>query len=153
MDFELIEKTEQPIFCIRTKCEVSVLIETIDRLSDKLMEHFNDNHLKPVGPLYTAYSNFEKKTFDLEVGYPTDKYYPGLGNVISDTIPGGTYLKTLFKGPYNKLRPVYQNMYTWIEENDMRAGDINYEIYYNSHREVSDDDLITEILLPVFSIK
>ncbi|QSX09378.1 GyrI-like domain-containing protein [Alkalibacter rhizosphaerae] len=149
MEPKLIKQEDQPVLCIRTTTNTTDLYPTVDALTEQLEKHCTNFQVTPTGVVYTAYSNFENKNFDLEVGIPTDKIYPGLENILSTIIPAGTYLQAIYKGPYRKMRPFYAMLNDWLKEAGYKSGEVNYERYLNSTKDVEEEELLTEVLLPV----
>jgi effector-binding domain-containing protein len=149
MDPQLIEKPDQPVLCIRTATNTTDLYPTVDALSAKLWKHCTDFQITPTGVIYTAYSNFERQNFDLEVGLPTDIAYPGVGEIVSSVLPAGTYVQCLYQGPYRKMRPFYAELEGWLHQAGYQSGPVNYERYLNTLDEVTEAELLTEVMMPV----
>jgi AraC family transcriptional regulator len=66
------------------------------------------------------------------------------------TISGGKYAKVLYKGNYKKAEENWYGLYVWIEKNGYEFRDEPaFEKYLNMPGEVEDDEILTEIYVPV----
>ena len=68
----------------------------------------------------------------------------------SKTIAGGKYAKVLYKGNYQKAEESWYGLYAWIEKNGYGFRDEPaFEKYLNALDEVDEDEILTEIYVPV----
>lgn len=149
MKAKIIQQNDQPVLCIRTTSNTTDLYPTVDALTEKLMDHCKNLQITPTGIVYTAYSNFDKRTFDLEVGLPTDKSYPGSEEIISTVIPEGAYVVATYQGAYKKMRSFYAQLEEWLTSKGFQSGAVNYERYLNSADQVEEEELLTEVTIPI----
>jgi len=73
------------------------------------------------------------------------------GNVNIQTIEGGKYAVFLHKGSYKELGTLYQAICgEWLSSNDYKSRDLPmFEVYLNSPVNTKEEDLLTEIYLPI----
>ena len=74
-----------------------------------------------------------------------------IGEFGTQTIDGGLYAIFTFKGAYNGLMSLYYNIYMfWLPESSyrLRKG-ISFERYVNHPTYVAEQDLITEVYIPI----
>jgi len=64
-------------------------------------------------------------------------------------LPGGKMAKIVRTGPYGGCEEVFNKLYAWIAENGYEIAGNSREVYLNSPMEVSQEELITEIYIPV----
>jgi AraC family transcriptional regulator len=65
-------------------------------------------------------------------------------------LPAGSYACTLHVGPYEGLGDVWQRLLgEWIPANKFRVDGLSYELYLNMPGTVPNDQLRTEICVPV----
>ena len=55
----------------------------------------------------------------------------------------------MYKGPYNKMEPVYQAMTEWMVSQKYIPTGVAYEFYYNDPSQVPESELLTKIVFPV----
>jgi AraC family transcriptional regulator len=88
-------------------------------------------------------------TADIEVVVPVIGNPEGSGDIGYYTIPGGKMARTFHRGPYEACEPTYLNLFTWIDEHNLRISGPIRELYYNDPNEVKPEEILTEILVPV----
>ena len=66
-------------------------------------------------------------------------------------LPGGRYARMRVKGPYEGLEAAYDWIYeTWLPEvGEQERGSPSFEIYVNNPREVAEENLLTDIYVPL----
>ncbi len=81
----------------------------------------------------------------------TDKKVKAEGEFGVYTIEGGLFALFLHKGAYSGLYNFYQSIYSnWIPNNYAKIRNSNtFEKYINSPNEVKEEDLLTEVYIPI----
>jgi len=81
----------------------------------------------------------------------TEAEITGEGEVGIQEIPGGKYATYLHKGPYSNLAQTYQEIYgTWLPQSGQEPKHSpSIEVYHNSPEETQEQDLLTEIQIPL----
>jgi AraC family transcriptional regulator len=86
---------------------------------------------------------------DIEVAFPVPPgSRPGPGMTVY-TLPGCRMARIIHLGPYEACEPTYLKLFAWIEDRGMKISGPIREIYHNDPREVSPDEIKTEILAPI----
>ena len=68
----------------------------------------------------------------------------------SKEVMGGKYAKVLYKGSYSQAEKYWYGLYAWLVENKYEFRDQPaFEKYLNLPTEVSEDELLTEIYIPI----
>lgn len=131
--------------------------ETISRLMPRLCsqlfsEENQKNGLKVTGPFMTIYHDCEYREKDATVECAA----PVTGRVVlSDpalevrTIPGGKCLSLIHKGPYSRLFEAWSRIGAYAEERGFVAAGPHRELYLNDPCTVSDEELLTELQIPI----
>lgn len=57
--------------------------------------------------------------------------------------------KIVHKGPYEECTGTYERLFAWIKEKGMNVVGPTREAYLNDPREVSKEEIMTEIYAPV----
>jgi AraC family transcriptional regulator len=86
---------------------------------------------------------------DVEVAVPVSKKIKGSGEIKNYELPGGKMAKIVYKGPYAKCGPAYEELFAWIAKNKKKITGPTREVYLNDPRTVSEADLLTEIYAPI----
>ena len=77
------------------------------------------------------------------------KPYPPLETAEIIDIRGGTVAWLTHKGSYNELGLAYNSLFAWSQEHGYQQRDSMREIYKNDPSEVDEEELITEVILPI----
>ena len=57
--------------------------------------------------------------------------------------------KIVHRGPYEECEPTYDRLFAWIARNGMSITGPIREAYLNDPREVPQEEILTEIYVPV----
>jgi len=131
--------------------------ETISRLMPDLCrqlfsEENQKNGLKVTGPFMTLYHDCEYREKDATIECAA----PITGRIVlSDpdmevrTLPGGKCLSLIHKGPYPRLHEAWSRIGTYAEERGFVANGPHRELYLNDPCVVSEEELLTELQIPI----
>ena len=147
-EIELIELTDQPVLCIRTRTRVEDLPALIGESYHKLMQYLTELGTGPADAPYTAYFNMDMQDLDVELGFPVDQVYPGRGDIQSIRMVAGKAVACLHHGSYSEMTQTYDAMNRWIGERGLVPTGAAYE-YYLTGPEVPESDHLTRIVLPL----
>lgn len=89
------------------------------------------------------------RKWNFKVGIPVQDTLQDKEDLICLFIPKKKYVKTMHKGPYQKVGETYKRMYEWIKTGSISAENESIEIYLNDPRETKKQDLETMVLIPV----
>ncbi|KUK64377.1 MAG: Transcriptional regulator, MerR family [Desulfotomaculum sp. 46_80] len=98
------------------------------------------------GPPAVLYYNeeFNPDEVDLEVAWPvSDK------SLANNILPAGEAAAVMHVGPYNTLEKAYEALFEWVNKNGYKVVYPIREVYYNDPKNTPEDQLATEIILPV----
>lgn len=62
------------------------------------------------------------------------------------------FLSTIHKGPYEEVDVVYSKLFEYVSEHSLVMSGPAGSIYFNDSVEVSEDELLTEVQIPVNEI-
>lgn len=131
--------------------------EIISRLMPELCgqlfsEENQKNGLKVTGPFMSLYHDCEYREKDATVECAA----PVTGRVVlSDpamevrTIPGGRCLSLIHKGPYARLHEAWSRIGAYAEDRGFLPAGPHRELYLNDPATVSEDELLTELQIPI----
>jgi effector-binding domain-containing protein len=110
------------------------------------------------GPAFGRYHQFGPDVVDVEIGFVVAVPGEGLeplaalpeGGIGRSELPGGWVARTVHRGPYDGLSPVYDALHEWIHaQPGVDDGDGPWESYLDSPAEVAMEDVRTEIVWPL----
>lgn len=88
-------------------------------------------------------------TADVEVVVPVAGTVRASREVQSDTLPGGKMVRIIHQGPYKACEPTCHKLFAWIAKKELKVKGPIREVYYNDPREVTLEEILTEILAVV----
>ncbi len=91
----------------------------------------------------------DMENLKVEIGFPVYKELPGKDDIEFSYIEEMKAVYSLYQGPYQEMGETYDEIMMWIEDNGMKPTGIFLESYYNSPKDVSEDKLLTRILMPL----
>ena len=110
------------------------------------------NGLKVTGPFMTLYHDCEYREKDATM----ECVAPITGRIVlSDPemevriLPGGNALSLIHKGSYNKLHEAWSRIGAYAEEKEYVPNGLHREVYLNDPNIVSEEELLTELQIPV----
>ncbi|GAB6286673.1 MAG: hypothetical protein STSR0009_28750 [Methanoregula sp.] len=65
------------------------------------------------------------------------------------TLPGGKCLTLIHKGPYANLHEAWSRIGAYAEQHNFMSTGLHREVYLNDPNDVSDEELLTELQIPV----
>ena len=68
------------------------------------------------------------------------------------TLLGGRFLSVLHTGSYPGVEKVYERLFAWMNENRLVPTGPSRELYLNDPAEVPEEELLTEVQIPVQGI-
>ena len=81
------------------------------------------------GPAFARYHRPPAETFDLEVGFPTDRRVEPDGDVRPGALPGGRVVRAVHEGAYDELGAAWEQIGRWIFDQGLApTGDL-WEVY------------------------
>ncbi|BBF99261.1 MULTISPECIES: GyrI-like domain-containing protein [Pseudonocardia] len=102
------------------------------------------------GPAFGLYHGLPGATFDLEVGFPTDRAVDTDGEVVAGGLPGGRTARLVHAGSFDGLGSAWQRLGAWIAGQGLTPGDTFWEVYLTEPTpEMDPADLRTELNWPV----
>lgn len=146
---ELNEQRPQPTLSIRTRVAMEGLPKLIGESYMKIGEYLHELGEEPAYAPFTAFYNLDMQDLDVEMGYPVKRPLPGHDDIKSGEIPGEFVVSCMYKGPYQGMEPVYNDLFKWISDNNYKSTGVYYEYYFNAPDEVPEAELLTQVVMPV----
>lgn len=144
---ELVERERMPSLSIRKTVAVDHLPHEIATSYATIAGYLQELGVEEYaqGMAYVAYYNMDMQHLEVEMGFITDKEYPGYGDINTESIPAGRYVTFIHKGSYKEMGHGYAAAQNWIKEHQLNASGIVYEYYFNSPQAVPESELMTKV--------
>lgn len=166
LDIEMIEREEQPALAVEARATVIGIPRVIGPAYHSIDQLMQARGLKMAAAPYTMYKNVDWSKsskskgllgaigmlfykFDMEIGIPINKVSDGEDKIIATCIPAGRYLKVLHRGPYKTMNKTYEAIGEYVSREGLQLKDFTLEIYLNDPKEVGEEGLETELLIPL----
>jgi effector-binding domain-containing protein len=148
-EIKLLELPDQHVLTMRTVTAVENLPAFLGKAYKAVMDHMVSLGDNPTGMPFCAYYNMDMKALDVEAGFPIAKALPEKGEVKSTVIPGGKFVSTIHRGPYDSVGPAYDALLEWAEAQGYEPTGVAYEYYLNDPN--ADPSIVaeTEIRYPL----
>ncbi len=132
----------------------------------KILEHLKNNNSEMLGAPYARYIGVDwevetnkgffgilkdvfTKKWKIQIGMVSSKKLTENGNIKPIVHENKKYVKTIHKGPYQKVGATYKALFNYIKENNLDPENESFEFYLNDPGKVSKEELETEVLIPV----
>lgn len=148
-DIELKEEQSQPVISKRIRTDADDLPKELGRAYGDIVRYLNEIGEKPTDIAFAAYYNMNMDALDVEAGFIVEKTIPGKDDIKAGEIPSGKQVSCQHKGPYIHMEAAYHAIMEWVKENGCTPTGVAYEFYLNSPYEVSEEDLLTKVMLPL----
>ena len=132
---------------------------TMGRAFEQLHQFAEMHALQFANPPRAIYTGYGAEGVDFTVAVPVaaDSAVDAEESGITvGEIPGGQALRFVHEGPYPKLRDTYEQITAWMKEQGMLQSEADWakympmwEEYMNDPQSTPEDELITNIYLPV----
>ena len=106
--------------------------------------------MRHCGPLRMIWLMLTAKQ-PMRIGMAVDAPIEGDGDIEAVAIDSQTCVRTIHKGPYQKVGDTYKKIVDWAEANGVELADYTMENYINDPTTVAKEDIETLILIPVAS--
>ena len=106
--------------------------------------------MKNCGPLKMIWKMLTSKQ-PMRVGMSVASPVEGDGDIEAVTHDAGPCVRTIHKGPYQKVGKAYEDIVAWAEANNVEMANFTMENYINDPTVVAEEDIETLILIPVVS--
>ena len=104
--------------------------------------------MRHCGPLRMLWKMLTSKQRML-IGMTVESPVPGAGDIEAVTISSQLCVRTIHRGPYQKVGDTYKEIVDWAEANDVELADHTMENYINDPTTVDKENIKTLILIPV----
>ena len=106
--------------------------------------------MRHCGPLRMLWLMLTAKQ-PMRVGMAVEAPVDGDGEIEAVAIESLRCVRTIHRGPYQKIGDTYKEIVDWAEANDVELADHTMENYINDPTTVAKEDIETLILIPVVS--
>lgn len=147
---EIIDRSQRAVMAIRKTTTGAQLSELIQESYNLLGEYFEQNNAYLSDMPYVKYFNMDMDNLDVEIGFPVKKSLPEKGEIKAGVIPEGKYIFGIYRGPYQQIEELYDNIMKFVNENKLSPLGSSYEFYLNGGADnIPEQEYLTIVEMPV----
>lgn len=152
IEVETVELPDQPALCVRFRTSMEKITEDIGRAYGVVFAHLGKVGGIPAGPPFALYYDIDMNPddFEMETCAPVVSEVAGEGEVEFRVLPGGKFLQTMHRGPYDKMETTYEALFAYMNENGLEVVAPTRDVYLTDPSQVErPEDILTQVLLPL----
>lgn len=153
MKVETVKLQPQPMLYLtrRSTMDPATIGQTMGEMFAAMGGFIGERHPPVSGPPMAIYRDHAADGMTIDLGFPVAGAGTAMagGEVKAGTTPGGTALKVVHRGPYDRLRDTYGELEAHFAKEGIPMPARSWEVYLNEPGVVPDADLLTEIYMPV----
>lgn len=150
-DFMILHQVEQPVLSIRTTTNINGLGKVIGGSFGKIATYLKELDVLMVDIPFVGFPNFEsmnESNVDVMIGIPIPRVVQEKEDMKVVTLPEGEIAFCMYKGSYDKMTSLYDEMKTWIGDSGYQIAGAAYEYYYNGQG-FPEEDYLTKVVMPL----
>ena len=152
IEVETVELPDQPALCVRFRTSMDKIQDDIGRSYGAIFAQLGKAGGIPAGPPLALYYDMGMNPgdFEMETCAPVAGEVPGEGEVVFRVLPGGKFLQTMHRGPYDTLEQTYEALFAYLKDNGLELTGPTREVYLTDPSQVErPEDNLTRILFPL----
>jgi len=150
-DNAFLKKREQPVLYIRKETDMQGLSDVIGGGFMKIGAYLKELGELPADLPFLLYEDFDHMTEDhivTEVVFAVSRLLPEKGDIKSKILPEMKVVSAYFRGDYNDMPPLYQDMMKWAKDQNLELTGDSFEYYVNGPNYPS-EEMLTKVEMPV----
>lgn len=134
---------------VHTRVTLATIPERMGAAFDALMRHAQATGAQFVGPPSALYPEMPAEEFPVDVCMPVAPGAVAGDEVAVEELPAVEAATLLYQGPYGGMEPSWRHLLAWVEAQGRRPGGPMREIYLSDPDQVAEDELLTELVVPL----
>ncbi len=140
----------QPVLVARRRVKRAAIARALGELLGSVFVHAQRVGGAIAGQPFTRYLEWGPGVVLIESGLPVATPVKGEGEVLAETLPGGSVAVTTHSGSYEQLFDAHAAVQVWIEENERRSAGAPWEVYVTDPAEHPDPkEWRTDLFWPI----
>ena len=146
---EIIKRNKQGVLSVKTTTNMEKLPMLIGEIYGKIGSYLKEIDEFPEDIPFVRFFNMEIENLKVEIGFPVYEELPGKEDIEFSYLPEMKAVYSMYLGPYQEMEASYNEVMGWIETNNLIPDGTFLEYYYNSPEEISEDKLLTGVIIPL----
>jgi effector-binding domain-containing protein len=148
-DIEVKQVPAQLALVVRTNVTMASIAEGMGAAFDTLMRHTGTAGAQAAGPPFALFPEQPEGEFAIAVCLPVAPGAVADDEVTLEELPAVEAATLLYRGPYEAMEPAWQRLMGWVAASGRQPGGPPREIYLSDADQVAEQDLLTELLVPL----
>ena len=152
MNYSVVKKdiAAQPVLLVRRRIKQSEIAAALSEMFPQVMVHVLGSEIEIAGPLFARYADWSDGMTTIEAGVPISNGAAGSGDLIADSLPGGSVAMTIHEGQYDDLPAAHAAVQQWMKSEGLSPVGAPWESYITDPGQHPDPkDWKTEVYFPV----
>jgi effector-binding domain-containing protein len=146
---EVKQVPAQLALVVHTRVSLQTIKEGMGAAFDMLLRHARETGAQFVGPPFVLYPETPSGEFPIAVCMPAAPGAVAGDEVVLEELPAVEAATLLYQGPYDGMAPSWRHLMEWVGASGRRPAGPVREIYLSDPDEVSEEDLLTELVVPL----
>ncbi len=146
---ELVDLQPATVAIVRETVPMNAMAEFFGRAFGETMAVAQAQGVDLAGPPLAVYFSMPAETADVGGGFPTARPVEASGSVTSEALPGGRAAQMVHVGSYDTLAETYDVLVAWMDEHQLRAKPVMWEIYLTEPDDEHPENTLTQIVWPI----
>lgn len=116
---------------IKGNVPVGEIHSFFDSAFGRLPEFLEAQGVLIAGPAFARYFSAPGETFDLEVGFPTDRKIASADGIEASSLPDADVARLVHEGGFDGLGESWIRLANWIVAQGLEEGTSSWEVYLN----------------------
>lgn len=152
-EFEVVNVESRPMLYVsrQSSMDSDKIGGVMDDAFNAIGRFIGEKSIAPIGPPLAIYSDWDGSRMTIQIGFPVTAgdIEKADGEVHGGETPGGRFLKTVHHGAYPRLRETYAKLERQLKSNHAATPDSSWEVYVSDPDTTPEDQLVTEIYMPL----
>ena len=129
MQIDRVELEPRTMLGVHERVKMADLTEYFARAFDMSAAALAEQGLAPAGPPLALYHGMPTDTVDVTAGFPVAGAARGTAAVVVTELPAGDAITSIYTGPYDGMTRTYDQIASWLKEQDLTTGADMWEEY------------------------
>lgn len=148
-DFHIRQTAEQHTAAMRMTRPLAQIGGAMGEAFPKIYHAVVSSGVEPAGMPLARYFDFGGESTTFECAIPVPGPFEATSEVQASTVGGGKAAFALHVGPYQSIGQTWEALMAWVAEQDRLPAGPTWEVYIDDPQEVAEDELKTELYIPL----
>jgi effector-binding domain-containing protein len=151
IDVVIKQIDSQKALVLKADIPIAQISQKMGEMYGRLFDYLGEKNIQPTGAPFAVYYAFDPKgNVVFEAGVPIAANVEVKEDMVIKEFPAMKAATCLYKGAYEKMEPVYNELNKYIQDNQLKQTGISWEVYLTDPSTLKDpNENQTLIYFPV----